>query len=66
MAVFAKSLLKRIASDLAERPLGPGELRRIPMMGTYHISADRVLGETKPMFAVDVEGQPYYIYYLVT
>lgn len=65
MAVFAKPLLKRIASDLAERPLEPGELRHIPKMGPYHVSADAAHAGAKPLFVIDVEEKTYYIYYVV-
>lgn len=63
MPVFAKSLLRRIASDLAEKPLNPGEMRSIPKMAPYHVSAEPCHGDSKPLFTIELEGKPYYIYY---
>lgn len=63
MLVIAKTLLKRIAADLSERPLPPGEMRRIPRMGPHYISADPEHGGMKWLFAIEVAGKPYFIYY---
>ena len=64
MPVIAKTLLKRIVADLAERPLAPGEMRRIPKMGPHYISADSEHEGTKWLFKIEAEGKPYFIYYI--
>lgn len=64
MPVIAKTLLKRIAADLAERPLAPGEMRRILKMGPHYISADPEYEGARWMFEIEVVGKPYFIYYI--
>lgn len=65
MPVFAKHLLKRIEADLIENPLAPGELRLIPKMAPYCISAEPEHAGTKWLFAIDVVGKRYFIHYVI-
>jgi len=62
-ALIAKSLLKRIAADLAANPLARSEFRPIARMGGYYISLKPIFGDSRPMFSPEIDGQVCHIYY---
>lgn len=63
MATITKALLRRIAANLAVRPLEQGEFRPIAKMGGYYISLEPTLDERKSMFSLYINGSVCHIYY---
>ncbi len=63
MATITKTLLKRIAADLAGHPLRTGEFRPIAKMGAYYISRESAFDGLKWLFTMEIDGQNHYIFY---
>lgn len=61
--VIAKSLLKRLAVDLADNPLVRGEFRPIAKMRDYYISLEPAIDNRRSMLSPEIDGRTYHIYY---
>ena len=64
-AMITTKLKERLAENMANDPLKPGEFRRIKGLGGHYISLESKRGEQEWMFQIDINGEDFYIFHLV-